>query len=788
MSKLKHPILYALLIIFGGCATYAGMNYDELFGEQTVRQRTVDPASLKGQHFLTEVKPIIDNRCVVCHACYDAPCQLKLSSVDGIDRGASKALVYEGTRLTAATPTRLFEDADSTDEWRDFGFFPVLNERDQTLSANLDAGLVSRLLTQKARHPLPETDQLEGFDFSTNREQVCPTIEEFDAYEKDNPLWGMPFGMPAIANSEYQTLIQWLGQGAIMNKPLPLTFQEQQLVDQYERLFNKSARKNQLTGRYIYEHLYLAHLYFSDLVQDNEQPRFFTLVRSSTPPGEPIQRISTRRPYDDPKVDHVYYRLTPVLSTIVDKTHMPFALNYQRLNDWHTWFIDADYQVAQLPSYDTNVAANPMTAFTDLPVKARFKFMLDNAQNTIMAYIKGPVCRGQLALNVINDHFWVFFIDPDAADVPVINDFYHQQQDNLKLPGELDSNTLPLSNWVKFSKQQARYLEAKSEFMNQWFANGQHLTTDVLWEGNNTNPNATLTVFRHFDSASVVQGLIGEKPKTAWILDYALLERIHYLLVAGFDVYGNFGHQLMTRMFMDFLRMEGESNFLALLPNTVRHQEFSSWYKDQSPQFSAFLQRNVAPFSQPTQVLYLSQDYKSELFDKLQQKFAPIQLARYHIENTGLSTQSEQRLKSIAQIKGVGLQHVPEITTLTIKDAQGQKRLFTLLRNSAHINISSLFSEDKQRDYSNDTLTLVHGVVGSYPATFFDIEESQVDAFVSQLERLNSEQDYLSLLDNFAVRRTSPNFWQHSDEIHAIYRQQQPIEFGLLDYNRFENR
>lgn len=77
-----------------------------------------------------------------------------------------------------------------------------------------------------------------------------------------------------------------------------------------------------------------------------------------------------------------------------------------------------------------------MTAFIDMPVKSRFKFMLDNAQNTIMAYIKGPVCRGQLALNVINDRFWVFFLDPDKADIPEVNEFYRSQADNLKLPAE----------------------------------------------------------------------------------------------------------------------------------------------------------------------------------------------------------------------------------------------------------------------------------------------------------------------------------------------------------------
>ncbi|KOO11667.1 hypothetical protein AKJ18_27950, partial [Vibrio xuii] len=118
-------------MLFAGCATYAGLNYDQLFGEAQVRERRSEMSSSHSEFFLNEVKPIIDNRCVVCHACYDAPCQLKLSSVEGIDRGASKDLVYEGTRLTAAKPTRLFEDANTTAQWRDLGFHPILNERAQ---------------------------------------------------------------------------------------------------------------------------------------------------------------------------------------------------------------------------------------------------------------------------------------------------------------------------------------------------------------------------------------------------------------------------------------------------------------------------------------------------------------------------------------------------------------------------------------------------------------------------------------------------------------------------------
>ncbi len=785
--NLRLILILSIVSLFAGCATYAGLNFDQLFGASLVRERTVDSKTVQANFFQRDVKPIIDNRCVVCHACYDAPCQLKLSSVEGIDRGATKALVYEGTRLAAVAPTRLFEDAETTQEWRDAGFHPVLNEREQSMAANLDAGLIARLLVQKERHPLPEQVQLEGFDFSIDREQTCPTIEEYQQYEKDNPTWGMPFGMPNLTDSEYLTLMSWLENGAIMNVHIPINEQEQAQIDAYEAFLNDASLKSQLMARYIYEHLFLSHLYFSELNQKSK-PRFFSLVRSSTPPGQPVNRISTRRPYDDPGVARVYYRIIPEQGTIVDKTHMPYALHQQRIDSWKAWFIQSEYAVSQLPSYEPEVAANPMTAFIDLPVKSRYKFMLDNAQNTIMAFIKGPVCRGQLALNVINDRFWVFFLDPDKSDIPEVNEFYRSQADNLKLPSELESNTLPVANWVIYARQQARYLEAKSDFSNQWFKHGEHLSDEVIWDGGGTNPNAALTVFRHFDSASVVQGLIGEQPKTAWVMDYSLFERIHYLLVAGFDVYGNFGHQLITRMFMDFLRMEGESNFISLLPADMRHQLQSSWYQDQSPQLTDFLLRNVKPFNQPTSVVYATDEPKSELLNKLKDRLSPVLLPRYEITNTELSPNSEQHIKRIGQAQGEGLQHVPQITMLMVQSHSGKDELFTLLHNNAHTNISSLFDEESNRDFAEDDMTIVHGVIGSYPAAFFSVKEEQVRDFVDQFNAIKVEGDYIKLLDRFAIRRSSKNFWSFSDRLHHWYLTNQPIEFGLLDYNRFENR
>ena len=61
-------------------------------------------------NYIEDVKPVLDNRCVVCHACYDAPCQLKLSSAEGIDRGADRRCSCDG-RSGVRRPARRRFDA-----------------------------------------------------------------------------------------------------------------------------------------------------------------------------------------------------------------------------------------------------------------------------------------------------------------------------------------------------------------------------------------------------------------------------------------------------------------------------------------------------------------------------------------------------------------------------------------------------------------------------------------------------------------------------------------------------
>ena len=776
---MKKSLILSFIIILSGCAYLGAAHYDELFGPEQTQQRIVEHDTGAGAEFLQHVQPVLDTRCVVCHGCYDAPCQLKLSSPEGIDRGLSKELVYDGTRLLASNPSRLLYDAADTAGWREKNFSPVLNERAQSEEANLAGSVLYNSLVLKMSSPLPEDEVLgDEFDFALDRSQTCASMGEFDRLADSQPHAGMPYGLPGISRSEFKHLEKWLKNGGKMAHIEAPSKNVIAQAQHWESFLNQNSLKHQLTARYVYEHWYLAHIYFE---QDGEKS-FFKLVRSSTPPGEDIKLINTRRPYDDPKVERVYYRLMHERSTILAKTHLPLALDDTKLARLYTQFIEPDYQVTAMPSYKPEVASNPFKTFAAMPVKSKYQFMLDEAELIIMGFIKGPVCRGQIALNVINDHFWVAFADPDKAATPEVGQMLLQHEDALALPAAEESNALPISSWVKYSKRQSTYLEAKVKLANEMFKNSEHLTTDVLWRGEDVNDNAALTIFRHFDSATVVKGLIGQEPKTMWILDYALFERIHYLLVAGFDVYGNIGHQLVTRLYMDFLRLEGEQNFLALLPKQQRQELKANWYRKSPTSLTNFFKSGES-FGQTTGIEYQTQDQQHELYGLIKQTLKPVLSPRYDY------TQVTEPLQQLNDMPAKAINLLPQISYVLVKDGKLEHEAYTLIHHNAHYNISSLLNEEGQRAYSEDTVTIVPGFIGDYPeAIWYLNNEQQVAAFAEQLPLMQDESDYRALKSKFAIRRTHPQFWQYSDILHNVAKQYRGVEYGLFDYNRLENR
>ena len=569
--------LSSLVVLLAACSTsersvtegQASIEYDLLYD---LPKQTMS--------FNEQVLPILEKRCVSCHACYDAPCQLKLSSAAGIHRGASKEIVYDGARITPADPTRLFIDAVTTAEWRDKDFEPVLYERGtdeiNSPARNLENSVMYRMLRLKQLHPQARTGMLsDKFDLGLNRAQSCPTIDEFDDYALKHPEGGMPFAMPNLSREEYKILVHWIAQGSPMEADAVPSEVAQAQIEKWEAFLNRDSLKAQLVSRYLYEHLFQASLHF----EGSDHREFYRLVRSSTPPGEPVKIIASRRPYG--KVDgEFYYRILRRQGSIVAKQHTVYELSAKRMQRLQSLFYDIGYEVTEMPSYAPEVASNPIKAFAQIPVKSRYKFLLDDARFFIEGFIKGPVCRGQIALNVIEDQFWVFFFDPDAPTASADDAFLKENADNLASPSELEDTFNLLSVNLHYKGLFQNYVRQRDKQAEKFETVSLPDAMPYLWDGDErTNRNAALTIFRHFDSASVNYGMLGDYPDTAWVLDYSVLERIHYLLVAGFDVYGNVGHQLNTRLYMDLLRTEGENFFLVFLPVETRHQLIEEWYQ-----------------------------------------------------------------------------------------------------------------------------------------------------------------------------------------------------------------
>ncbi len=747
-----------------------------------------------------DVRHILERRCVVCHGCYDAPCQLKLSSMEGLRRGASKERVYNAARLRPMAPTRLFIDARSPAEWRSRGFTPVLNEGPPAEEDNLRNSVLFRLLRLKQQHPQPRTGRLpDSFTLGLNREQTCPDLDTVDEYARKHPMWGMPYAMPNLSDDEYRTLVSWLAQGAPAPAPPPPSADVAPQIARWEQFLNRSSAKQKLVSRYLYEHLFHAHIHFAG----SPAREFYRLVRSVTGPGRPVDEIATRRPFDDPGNDGFHYRLVRYHPGIVAKNHIVYEFSDARMARYRELFLAPDYPVDGPSSRDPEITSNPFRVFAAIPAESRYRFLLDDAHFFIEGFVKGPVCRGQIALSVIEDQFWVLFFNPDRPMLTNSTRFIGTIADELETPAGKAGDLDLLAIWTEYWQRQRRYMATKQDWFRKLGTHDIDHAMDYIWDGDGNNPNAALTIFRHFDSASVTYGLVGDNPETTWIIDYPLFERIHYLLVAGYDVYGNIVHQVNTRIYMDFLRMEGEDSFLAFLPADKRKTIRDSWYVGQRSGIEKL-------FSGPQEWLsiesvrgYRSDDPQRELYGKIKRRLAPVAPASRAMNLCGdttcpegaadiLSARADRAIATLAHLRGAKLHAFPDVAFLRIRTGDRHRDLaYTLIRNKAYKNVTSFLADEEERnraDIERDSLSVVNWLEGAYPNFFFSIDLDEIDEFTRRCAAIRNRHDYEKFVDRFGVRRTNPEFWKLADWFQDRYAHTHAVGAGLFDLNRYENR
>ncbi|MCF9008821.1 fatty acid cis/trans isomerase [Pseudomonas carnis] len=734
--------------------------------------------------YTRDIQPIFTEKCVACHACYDSACQLNLGSAEGAARGASKMPVYDGERSQATPTTRLFYDAFGKQAWQQKGFYSVLDAQGS------QAALMARMLELGHNAPLAPNAKLpDNIVLGLNRENMCATPGEFNAYAGAHPKEGMPLAVTGLTDQQYQTLQRWLASGApIDEQGLAPSAREALQVQQWENLFNQPGARESLVARWLFEHLFLAHIYF----ENGEPGHYFQWVRSRTPSGQPIDLIATRRPNDDPGTQ-VYYRLWPVQGVIVHKTHITYPFSAAKMARIKALFYAGDWQVTALPGYGPGSRANPFATFEAIPAKARYQFMLDNAEYFVRTFIRGPVCRGQIATDVIRDNFWALFQDPDH-DLYITDARYRGQATPLlAMPGQNDDVGSVLSLWLAYRDKRNQYEALRRDN----YADLPAPSWSTLWAGND---NALLSIFRHFDSASVTKGLIGEVPQTMWLFDYPLLERTYYQLAVNFDVFGNVSHQAQTRLYFDLIRNGAEQNFLRLMPADTREDFMDDWYQN-SGKLKLWLDYEAIDDDKASGLHLSEKAPKRDFANQLLTRYGHLNASPDPINRCsgafcsrdGIDPalqDAEQALSRLTSRPAAGLkviEQLPEATMLRIETASGKREVYSLLRNRAHSNVAFLLSEAYRYQPGLDTVTIYPGVLSSYPNFMFNIPARQVPEFVAQMEQARDAKSFEKIVDRWGVRRSHPLFWQYFHDLSQYIRETTPVEEGVLDMNRYEN-
>jgi hypothetical protein len=723
--------------------------------------------------YLDKVQPILGKRCVTCHGCTSSPCQLKLTSYEGVMRGANKHNIFQNTILPSDTgPTRM-KDGVTEKDWRAKGFYSVVDgAKDSVMFKMLEHGKTNAdgFDTKNAFKLYNDKAELLAFECLDTKKNLNARLATEGT--------GMPFGLPALPPAEYATLTEWLEKGApgptADAQKILATARDEGAVTEWENFFNQSSPKAKLAARYIYEHIYYGKLHIDD--SSKSRGDFFDLVRSKTKTG-PVEEIVTERPGDDPKIAF-HYRLKKHTQIITAKDHMVFHLTDKVRARWKELFLDSTWDVAKDPGF---ASMNPFAYFDKIPGRIRYQFMLENSHHLIDAMVKGDVCNGSSATYAIRDRFFTVFLKPDS-DPSAIDPKLGEST-----VSHLDPNTGSLFRDVAFEQ----LFEANLKKLRP-----EGLSEQDLWDGGKTDKNAWITVFRHGNNASAHQGPMGQFPETMWVLDYGNFERLYYDLVALYRPWGAITHKVSTWRQMSHVRSHGEDLFLLFMPEEKRDQI----RKEFTPGWARFTEVDMAGTGYPSGVADLdatrpTQDFVSRIRKFLGPTIAgtspldpdPMQTPAAAKANPTNRADVEAVLYELSLDRGEIAEGMPDVTWLTVDGGDGKEALdYTLLANRIFFSNSRLvgdFLPGLSRNPAADSISVVRGHIGAFPQLFLRVPMGEVVSAVKAARGGPAQR--VTLRTKFEIRRNTAGFWKFVEDTHAQQLKENPLDSGIIDTSRY---
>ncbi len=791
MRKFKSTVAM-MTVITGVFVLQACAGQNGVQGEAAMGTPTSEPVS-----FVRDIKPIFDTKCVACHSCFDAPGQLDLRSVKGIQRGAMKIDTY-APREEAIEPTFVWNSPNTLDDWRKMGFFSVIEGgRDSILGKLLALGHANPV-EPNAQFPADiKIDQLERKNYLANKYEIDGYIEQY-------PKEGMPLAVSGLTDEEYKAMMSWLEDGAPIDYEAPEpTAKELAQIQKWEDFLNGEDKRSRLVGRYFFEHL----LYVNFLFEDRDDANSFILVRSTTPSGEdtvPVYQHIANKPVDG----EFYYRFLLLdLTDCVKNTRLQLLASDEKLGRFKNIFYEEDWSVDQLPGYTEAERFSPLITFRAIPAKARWRFNLANSWFLRGQITYGPSCHGNIATGVVRDVGWDIFESPETS-LYVTDPQYRAEVDPLL--SEMVNPANLLDAFVNRHKYVKQHKEFKKRALARAKETGYRSNFSDIWRGEHPDDLPLVSFVRHDDNAYVVEGrwVPFEFPKAINVFDLPSSESSLYSAVINFDLYGPGIWQIFgAREQFGLTRTDTELNFLRFLPRKVRRPMWKSWYLGElsEERWKAEDPHYAPDDTIPTDIKYSTDDPKREFYERLLEYMGSRVNANDPINRPKPGDDADRITKALISIVAASREQeptwrkfktfLPEAVFLRIDRSGQEPGIYTMTHDRDYATKAFLTMSLQEDIPGNAKVAILEGAYTAYPNFMFRINEDEIEKFAASLIDADTQKKFTAIVERWGIRRSSPDFWPVLNSVTAYVERTNPSgapqraggRAGTFDINRYKN-
>ena len=191
--------------------------------------------------------------------------------------------------------------------------------------------------------------------------------------------------------------------------------------------------------------------------------------------------------------------------------------------------------------------------------------------------------------------------------------------------------------------------------------------------------------------------------------------------------------------------MEGEFNFLVFLPPGGARADARPLVSRRRDEVKAYVdgQQRASRPAKPALPI-APRDPQRELYGMLAARGSRrCSRPRYELSTVADAMRCVRDLAGAR--RGARREHgpgCPRSVVLRVDDPPRAPQWFSLLRNTAHSNVSHIFLEGSELLPAENTLTVAAGFIGAYPNAIYRVRRAELPALTAAIRGLASEDDY----------------------------------------------